>query len=126
MKRILVLGLIGGIVAAGVQPLTPTGWWLNSSRGVAITSIALALTAVAVGFWKRFHSSRNPIATPAALWLGANVGAAIVLFGSGPGTLFPIVLAIGAGIAAIAVAAGSLVGAALASVLRLMTVNSRR
>jgi hypothetical protein len=117
MKRILVLMLIGSIAAASAQMLTPTGWWLNSSRGVAITTIALTLAAVAVGFWTRSHASRNPIATPAALWFGANIGSAIVLFRSGPGTLFPIVLAIGAGIAAIAVAAGSLIGAALASVL---------
>ena len=43
---------------------------------------------------------------------------AIVLFGVGPGTLFPIVLAMGAGISAIAVAAGSLIGMLAANVIR--------
>jgi hypothetical protein len=114
MKRRLVLVVAGGIVAAFVQPLTPTGWWLNSSQGVALTSIALALTAVAVGFLARFLPSRNPIVAAASVfWLGANIGLAVVLFRSGPGTLFPIVLAIGAGISAVAVGAGSIIGAAL-------------
>lgn len=119
MKRALVLVLAGGIAAAFVQPFTPTGWWLNSSRGVAITSIALALTAVAVGFLARSLPFRNPIAAAAsAFWLGANIGLAVVLFRSGPGTLFPIVLAIGAGISAIAVGAGSIIGAVLSVGIR--------
>jgi hypothetical protein len=119
MKRTLVLVLVGGIVAAFIQPFTPTGWWLNSSRGVAITSIALALTAVAVGFLARSLPFRNPIvAAASAFWLGANIGLAVVLFRSGPGTLFPIVLAIGAGISAVAVGAGSIIGAALSIGLR--------
>jgi hypothetical protein len=110
MRRTLVLVLVGGLVAAFVQPFTPTGWWLNSSWGVAVTSAALALTAIAVRF--RTRSVRNQaVAASAALWFGANIGFAVVLFRSGPGTLFPIVLIIGAGIAAVAVGAGSLMGA---------------
>jgi hypothetical protein len=116
MKRALVLVLAGGIVAALVQPFTPAGWWLDSSRGVAITSIVLAVAAVAVGFLARSLPLRNPIAAAAsAFWLGANVGLAMVLFRSGPGTLFPIVLAIGAGISAVAVGAGAITGAALST-----------
>jgi hypothetical protein len=111
-----MLVLAGGIAAAVVQPLTPTGWWLNSGRGVAITGIVLALTAVAVGFRARAWPWRNPIAAAAtAFWAGANIGMAVVLFRAGPGNLFPIVLAIGAGISAIAVGAGSIVGAALSA-----------
>jgi hypothetical protein len=112
MRRTLVLVLVGGIVAAVVQPLTPTGWWLNSGRGVAVTGAALALTAIAVGFLARSLGSQS-MAAGAALWFGANLGFALVLFRSGPGTLFPIVLAIGAGIAAIAVGVGSLIGGAI-------------
>jgi hypothetical protein len=119
MKGSLVLVLAGGIVAAFVQPFTPTGWWLNSGRGVAITSIALGLTAVLVGFRARSLPFRNPIVAAAlAFWFGANIGMAVVLFRSGPGTLFPIVIAIGAGISAVAVGAGSIIGTALSIGLR--------
>ena len=38
MKTVPGLALLGGVAAAAVQPLTPTGWWLNSGRGVAITA----------------------------------------------------------------------------------------
>ena len=73
MKRTLVLVLVGGIVAAVVQPFTPTGWWLNSGRGVAITSAVLALTAVVVGLRARALGSRV-VAAAGALWFGANIG----------------------------------------------------
>jgi len=112
MRRTLVLVLVGGIVAAVVQPLTPTGWWLNSGGGVAVTSTVLALAGLVLGLQRRV-SGNQIVATGAALWFGANIGFAVVLFRSGPGTLFPIVLAIGAGIAAIAVGVGSLVGRAI-------------
>jgi hypothetical protein len=119
MKRALLLVLAGGIVAAVVQPFTPTGWWLNSGRGVAVSSITLVLTAVVVGFRARTLPVRNPVAAAAsAFWLGANIGMAVVLFRSGPGNLFPIVLAIGAGISAIAVGAGSIIGAVLSVGIR--------
>ena len=119
MKKALVLVLIGGITAALTQPFTPTGWWLNSGRGVAITSTVLVLLAAASGLLIRSGPlSRGRAATAAALWTGANVGMAVVLFTAGPGTLFPIVLAIGAGISAAAVGAGSAIGAVLSDVFR--------
>ncbi len=119
MKTVPGLALLGGIAAAAVQPLTPTGWWLNSGRGVAITAITLAVLAalVAARALKRPFRSREAAAV-AALWAGANIGMAVMLFRAGPGTIFPIVLAMGAGISALAVGAGSLAGALLANVFR--------
>jgi uncharacterized protein YraI len=63
--------------------------------------------------------SRDRAVAAAALWTGANIGIAVVLFTAGPGTVFPIVLAIGAGISAAAVGAGSAIGAVLSMVSRL-------
>lgn len=114
-----MLVLIGAITAALTQPFTPTGWWLNSGRGVAITSTVLVLMAVATSFLVRSGPmTRDRVAAAAALWIGANIGIAVVLFTVGPGNLFPIVLAIGAGISAAAVGAGSAVGAAFSDVFR--------
>lgn len=119
MKNVLGLALFGGIAAAAIQPMTPTGWWLNSGRGVAITCITLAVLAALVAARTRTWPLRSRgAAAAAALWAGANIGMALVLFGAGPGTIFPIVLAIGAGISAAAVAAGSLAGALLARASR--------
>jgi hypothetical protein len=117
MKRVLVLAFIGGLTAVLAQAFTPTGWWLNSSRGVAITSTVLALLALVTGLLVRWGSLlRARVVAAAALWTGANIGMAVVLFTAGPGTLFPIVLAIGAGISAAAVGAGSAIGAVLSRV----------
>jgi len=119
MKTVPGLALLGGITAAAVQPLTPTGWWLNSGRGVAITTTTLAVLAalVAARLVKWPVRSRDAAAM-SALWVGANIGMAVMLFRAGPGTIFPIVLAMGAGISALAVGAGSLAGALLANVFR--------
>jgi hypothetical protein len=119
MKTVPGLALLGGIAAAAVQPLTPTGWWLNSGRGVAVTALTLAVLAalVAARALKRPFRARKAAAV-AALWAGANIGLAVMLFRTGPGTIFPIVLAMGAGISALAVGAGSLAGALLANVFR--------
>jgi hypothetical protein len=116
MKTVPGLALLGGIAAAAVQPFTPTGWWLNSGQGVAITAIALAAVAaiVAAVAIKRPFGAREAAAV-AALWGGANIGMAVMLFRAGPGTIFPIVLAMGAGISALAVGAGSLLGSLLAA-----------
>ena len=81
-----------------------TGWWLDSAGGVTVTAIALAvLAAIAAPAWR--------LAT--AVWAGVVLGMIGVLFWDGPGTIFPIVIGIGAGIAAVAVAIGSVSGAAV-------------
>jgi hypothetical protein len=119
MKTVPGLALLGSIAAAAVQPLTPTGWWLNSGRGVAITALTLAVLAALVASRSlKWPFRADEAAAVAALWAGANIGMAVMLFRAGPGTIFPIVLAMGAGISAIAVGAGSLAGALLANVSR--------
>jgi hypothetical protein len=119
MKRVLGLALLGGIGAAAIQPLTPTGWWLNSGRGVAITAVTLAaLAAVVAARTLSWPFRARETAAMAVLWAGANVGMAVMLFRVGPGTIFPIVLGMGAGISALAVGAGSLAGVLFAKAPR--------
>lgn len=119
MKGVLGLALLGGIGAAAIQPLTPTGWWLNSGRGVAITGVTLAvLAAIVTARTLRWPFRARETAAISALWTGANIGMAVMLFRAGPGTIFPIVLGIGAGISALAVGAGSLAGVLLAKAPR--------
>jgi hypothetical protein len=119
MKNLLGFAFAGGIAAAAVQPLTPTGWWLNSGRGVAITALTLAVLAALVAVRTLRWPLRAPeAAAVAALWAGANIGMAVMLFRAGPGTIFPIVLAVGAGISALAVGAGSVGGALVAHAAR--------
>jgi hypothetical protein len=119
MKRVLGLTLIGAFVGAGVQPLTPGGWWLDSGRGVAIAGLVFTVLAAVTGArfprWPGRSADVRPIA---AMWGGVNVGMAIVLFSVGPGNLFPIVLAVGAALSAAAVAAGTAAGVLAARVLR--------
>ena len=110
MKRFLALTVLGAVAAAGAQWFVPTGWWLNTGQGVALTSLVLALLAVAIAVPAAGPRSTRNFQRPVALWAGANLGLAVVLFRVGPGNIFPIVLAFGAGISALAVGAGSLIG----------------
>jgi hypothetical protein len=116
MKRFLALSLLGAVAAAGAQWFVPTGWWLNTGQGVALTSLVLALLAVAIVVPAPL--STGSLRRPIALWAGANIGLAFVLFKAGPGNIFPIVLAFGAGISALAVGAGSLIGMLLRLAVR--------
>jgi hypothetical protein len=119
MKKVLGLALFGAAAAAGLQLLTPAGWWLDSGRGVTIVTMVLAALAAAIASRSMtWPLRRGDIVAGLAFWAGANVGMAAVLFGVGPGNLFPIVLAIGAAISATAVAAGSAIGLLVAAALR--------
>jgi hypothetical protein len=92
----LYVPFISGILlAAGVQ-LT-MGWWLDSGPGVvfALTGVfALALVLAS--------DQRRAL----GLWAGVMVGMLGALVWAGPGTIWPIVMAMSAGLTAAAVAAG--------------------
>src|SRR3977135_2018311 len=107
MTKRFALALLGGIAAAFSQRFAPTGWWLNTGFGVVLTVLVLVLPAVVIGATVRRPFSSESLLSPGACWAGANIGLAIVLFRVGTGTIFPIVLLIGAGISAVAVGAGS-------------------
>lgn len=85
-------------------------WFLNSGRAVAVTTAWLLIAALL-----------GALAVPPApdavgrrmlsVAIGAVAAMAVVLFVTGPGTIFPIVLAIGAVLVAAPVAAGTYIGA---------------
>jgi hypothetical protein len=91
------------------------GWWLNSGRGVLRTSLVLLVWSMVVAA-ARQGSNRWDRAL--AIWLGAISGSMAALFWIGPGTIWPIVLAMAAVLSGVAVIAGTLVGASVRSLWR--------
>jgi hypothetical protein len=84
------------------------GWWLNSGTGVLRTVLVLLILGVFAALWR----SGSPWIRACALWTGAISGTTVILFSIGPGTIWPIVLALGAAITAGAVFGGALLGSA--------------
>ena len=87
-------------------------WFLNSGRAVAFTAGSLFVAAVVVGIATR-GVLRESVIAGGNLAAGAVVAMAVVLALTGPGSLFPIALAIGAGIAAFSCIAGAFAGSLL-------------
>jgi hypothetical protein len=96
-----ILFLIAGEPAG--PTIDGTGWFLNSGLGIAV--MAATVTVVSLLVSKAF---------PPSLWRGwtafvaggvAALAAAVFLFG--PGTIFPIVIAAGAAVIAVAALAGA-------------------
>ena len=88
-------------------------WFLNSGRAVAFTGALLFISGLLVGLGNR-QASREAMVAGGNLAAGAIGAMCVVLALTGPGTLFPIALAIGAGVAVISSAAGALAGSAIA------------
>jgi len=102
------LSAVGLAVIAAMQVMG--GWWLNSGTGVLRTVLVLlALGAVAA-----LRRPDNAWGRASALWAGAVSGTTVILFSTGPGTIWPIVLAFAAAITAGAVFGGTFVGLVVA------------
>lgn len=99
----LISSLAGAV--ATIYTETLTGWWLNSGRGVVTTAAALALLGAIVMLWGRACWERL-----GALWAGAMIGLTASLFLAGPGTIWPIVLSVSAGLVAASVLIGGGIG----------------
>ncbi len=82
------------------------GWFLNSGRGVVVVGAALAALAVVVGL----VGSLPLVPSGSALAFGAVAAMAVSLFVVGPGTIFPIVIAVGTMVITIAIAIGLALG----------------
>jgi|SRR5687768_8387115 len=80
------------------------GWWLNDGTRVRNMLIVLAIAALIVGF---VGDPKRTARRETALWLGFVVGMAGVLLAVGPGTIFPIVIVIGASMAAVTILVGA-------------------
>ena len=84
-------------------------WFLNSSRAGAFTALSLALVAALTAG----HAISEAIVRGINVGVGAAAAMIIVLMAVGPGTLFPIAVAIGLSIVVTASVAGALAGAFL-------------
>jgi hypothetical protein len=82
-------------------------WFLNTSRALAWTGALLFIAGALVGFATR-GGSRDAIVAGANVAAGAAVAMCVVLALSGPGTLFPIALTIGAAVIVFSCMAGAL------------------
>ncbi len=92
----------------------PTGgypvWFLNSGRAVAFTAAWLAAAAFLGALCQpppRAQVGRRMLSVAA----GTVAAMGVVLFATGPGSIFPIVLAVGAVLVAAPVAAGTYIAA---------------
>ncbi|HEX6974493.1 MAG TPA: hypothetical protein VF147_08835 [Vicinamibacterales bacterium] len=94
-----------------------TAWFLNSGRGVAFTAICLAAGAAIAGAVAHDKTLPGRIAMGAAFAAGAVIAMACVLITGDPGTIFPIVLALGGAVALVSGLAGALAGGALRTAL---------
>ena len=103
--RVTVVPFVIGVVTAVVCNRV-TGWWLNSGGGVATTMVVLLAVSAILA---RVCGATAWVAA-AWLWAGAMAGMVAVLFREGPGTIWPIVVAIAGVFTAAAVAAGTAAG----------------
>ena len=81
------------------------GWFLNSGVNVATISGVIAVVAAFVAVRRRWR-----IGDTAIFGLGILIAMAGTLFTIGPGTIFPIVIVVGAVVAGVAILAGTAVG----------------
>jgi hypothetical protein len=95
--------LAGVVAAASVARIG--GWWLDNVPGVGITMAVL----FGIGFGAACRRVDGRRERAIALWAGSVVGIAVQLFEHGPGTIWPLVLVIGAVMTAVAVLAGTAV-----------------
>ena len=96
----------GFLVMVGLQAVY--GWWLNAGTDVLRTVLVLSAAGALAAFWRSGH----PWVRARCLWAGAIAGTTAVLFWTGPGTIWPIVLAMAAAITAGAVFGGALIAVA--------------
>jgi hypothetical protein len=117
--RILVLGIALFLAVHLLQIVVwrewfqPGGdyppWFLNSGRAVAFTAGSLFAAGVVLGMVTR-RQIEESIISGSNLAAGACLAMVAVLGIIGPGNLFPVALAIGAGIATVSAIAGTLAG----------------
>jgi hypothetical protein len=92
-------------------------WFLNSGRAVVFTAACL-LAAAAIEGIVAASTWRDAIVRGGNIAAGAFVAMCIVLLARGPGTLFPIALALGGLVAAASSIAGALIGSGVRTASR--------
>ena len=94
-----------------------TPWFLNAGRATAFTAACLAVLGVIYGAIAS-SSGYSAIVRGCSVAMGAILAMTFVLFVNGPGTLFPIVLVVGAAITVASTVSGAMVGRGLISARR--------
>jgi len=89
-------------------PIKDPGWFLNSGRNVATISAVIAVVAAVLAARRRWT-----IGDTATFGLGVLVAMVGTLFTIGPGTIFPIVIAVGSVVAGVTILVGTAVGYAI-------------
>jgi len=108
---------LGVTVVACAQ--SALGWWLNSGSGIATVMGSLFVVAILLGI--RTHSLPVVLADVAGFWIGCVSGATAILAWTGPGTIWPIVVVVGASLMTMAITIGLVVGRAAEYGLRQLT-----
>jgi peptidoglycan/LPS O-acetylase OafA/YrhL len=90
-------------------------WFLNAGRAVAFTAGCLFVAGALLGFGRR-GLPRESIVAGGNLALGAAAAMAVVLAVVGPGTLYPLALALGAGVCLVSGAGGAFGGSAFRTI----------
>ena len=129
MIRHVVPMVAGAVAFASVQfvllqragpPLSDSaGWFLNSGTNVNAICVAVAIAAGVVALASR----ANLVTRAAACLAGAIFAMVVVLFATGAGSIFPIVIVFGGVVLGAAVAAGTV---AVEAVRRLAGLLSTR
>ncbi|HZP47955.1 MAG TPA: hypothetical protein VFB07_05460 [Vicinamibacterales bacterium] len=133
MRRATALAALGALTFVALHVLlmatwqtwfhggdTLPPWFMNSARGLAVGAVVFAAVGLCVSARDRNPAVDTRFVSAAWLALGALVPMAAVLFTmrGGPGTLFPIAIAIGSGIVFVSAAAGGCLGWAFGRLLR--------
>jgi len=98
------LFVLGVLTIVALQAMG--GWWLDSGQRVLRACVVLFALGVVIGLWR----SQGAWVRACVLWAGAIAGSTGVLLWTGPGNLWPIVLAFAAAISAAAVFGGTVFG----------------
>ncbi len=88
-------------------------WFLNSGRAVGFTFGCLFLSSAVVSALAD-HERQTVFRSEANVFAGSVVSMLIVLFASGPGSIFPIVIVFGAAVILVGIVAGAFAGWPLA------------
>jgi uncharacterized membrane protein len=109
--------LLGAGVAAGTWVFSG-GWWLDAAERVYMTLTLLTITTfTAIVFWR----STSPRDLALTVWVGFVIASATILMAIGPGTIFPIVIIVGAVMSGFAIAVGAGAGVFVRVVTRRFT-----
>lgn len=112
--------VLGFAVVAALQAVG--GWWLNSGTGVLRAVLVLAALGVFAALWR----SGRLWVRACAVWAGAVSGSTVFLFWMGPGTIWPIVLAVAGGISLGAVFGGAFLGSVVSGFRRQPPERARK